>query len=137
MVFCLFGFYSCEVCGDLNSPTRDRTCSPCLGRRSLNLWSTREGPPYKCLTGLPMSYSPCLITVSLSDFLLPIHLLPNSTENGLSRPGIFQPYRGVFHLSLLHLQRAHQGKSPALPAGSQGPQPSKRCPVDLPHPPFN
>ena len=27
---------------DLRSPTRDWTCAPCIGRRSLNHWTTRE-----------------------------------------------------------------------------------------------
>ena len=27
---------------DLGSPTRDRTCTPCTGRQSLNHWTTRE-----------------------------------------------------------------------------------------------
>ena len=29
---------------DLSSLTRDRTCSPCTGRQSLNRWATREVP---------------------------------------------------------------------------------------------
>ena len=29
---------------DLSSPTRDRTCVPCIGRRILNHWTTREVP---------------------------------------------------------------------------------------------
>ena len=28
----------------LSSPTRDRTCTPCIGRQSLNHWTTREVP---------------------------------------------------------------------------------------------
>ena len=31
---------------DLSSPTRDRTRTPCIGRRSLNHWTAREVP--KC-----------------------------------------------------------------------------------------
>ena len=27
---------------DLSSLTRDRTCTPCIGRRSLNHWTARE-----------------------------------------------------------------------------------------------
>ena len=37
--FC-FGF-GCQA-WDLCSPTRDRTCTPCIGRRSLNHWTARE-----------------------------------------------------------------------------------------------
>ena len=29
---------------DLSSPTRARTCLPCIGRRILNHWTTREVP---------------------------------------------------------------------------------------------
>ena len=29
---------------DLSSPTRDRTCTPCIERRSLNHWTAREVP---------------------------------------------------------------------------------------------
>ena len=29
---------------DLSSLTRDRTCTPCIGRRSLNRWTAREVP---------------------------------------------------------------------------------------------
>ena len=29
---------------DLGSPTKDQTCTPCIGRRSLNHWITREVP---------------------------------------------------------------------------------------------
>ena len=29
---------------DLSSLTRDRTCTPCIGRRSLNHWNAREVP---------------------------------------------------------------------------------------------
>ena len=29
---------------DLSSSTRDRTCTPCIGRQSLNHWTAREVP---------------------------------------------------------------------------------------------
>ena len=35
---------------DLNSPTRDRTLTPCIGRQSLNHWTTREIPPLILIT---------------------------------------------------------------------------------------
>ena len=38
LVFWLRGMW------DLSSPTRDRTCTPCIGRRSLNHWTAREVP---------------------------------------------------------------------------------------------
>ena len=31
-----------QSCGDLSSPTRNWTCTPCIGRRSLNHWTARE-----------------------------------------------------------------------------------------------
>ena len=41
--FCsVFWFFGCEACGNLSSPTRDRTHTPCIGRRSLNHWAARE-----------------------------------------------------------------------------------------------
>ena len=35
---------------DLSSPTRDGTCTPCTGRRSLNHWTTGEVPTVQVLT---------------------------------------------------------------------------------------
>ena len=35
---------------DLSSPTRDWTCTPCLGRWSLNQWTTRESPCHSRFT---------------------------------------------------------------------------------------
>ena len=35
---------------DLSSPTRDRTHTPCIGRRSLNHWATRKAPKLTILT---------------------------------------------------------------------------------------
>ena len=32
---------------DLSSLTRDQTCTPCIGRRSLNHWTAREVPAFK------------------------------------------------------------------------------------------
>ena len=38
---------------DLSSPTRDRTCVPCIGRRILNHWTAREVPAFGFLNLLP------------------------------------------------------------------------------------
>ena len=38
MIFQLQGMW------DLSSPNRDWTCSPCIGKRSLNHWTSREVP---------------------------------------------------------------------------------------------
>ena len=40
LVFWLRGMW------DLSSPTRDRTRTPCIGRRSLNHWTTSEVPEF-------------------------------------------------------------------------------------------
>ena len=42
--FCFFG-HRPKCMWNLSSPTRDGTCIPCIGRRSLNHWTTREVPP--------------------------------------------------------------------------------------------
>ena len=39
-----------HVIWDLSSPTRDRTCVPCIRRRILNRWTTREVPGRRFLT---------------------------------------------------------------------------------------
>ena len=41
---------------DLNSPTRDRTHTPCTGRRSLNHWTTKVVPMF-------LLFIQCLIEV--------------------------------------------------------------------------
>ena len=44
---------------DLSSPTRGQTCSPCIGRWSLNPWTAREVPhgwPWKSTYKLHYSY---------------------------------------------------------------------------------
>ena len=40
-MFCGFGH---EARGDLSSPTRNWTCTSCIGRQNLNHWTTREAP---------------------------------------------------------------------------------------------
>ena len=37
-----FWVFGCEACGNLSFQTRDRTCTSCIGRWSLNHWTTRE-----------------------------------------------------------------------------------------------
>jgi len=41
--FCFFG-HRPKYMWDLSSPTKDQTCTPCIGRWSLNHWITREVP---------------------------------------------------------------------------------------------
>ena len=40
-----FLFFWPQGMWDLRSLTRDRTCTLCIGRRSLNHWTAREVPP--------------------------------------------------------------------------------------------
>ena len=40
-----FGFWPQDMC-DLNSPTKDWTHTPCIGRWSLNPWTTRKVPGF-------------------------------------------------------------------------------------------
>ena len=40
-MFCFFWF---RGMWDLSSPARDQTQTPCIGRRSLNYWTTRKAP---------------------------------------------------------------------------------------------
>ena len=43
--FCLiFHFFGLCSMWDLSSPTRNRTCTPCIGRQSLNHWGARKAP---------------------------------------------------------------------------------------------
>ena len=43
LLFCPQGMW------DLSSLMRVRTCTPCIGRQSLNHWTTREVPPHSLL----------------------------------------------------------------------------------------
>ena len=52
---------------DLGSPTRDWTCNPCTGRRSLNHWTVREVPLlFPSLTCFLRPYIPVKPTASTS-----------------------------------------------------------------------
>ena len=48
--YCLCFLFFCFFCHrpkhmwNLSSPTKDQTCTPCIGRGSLNHWTTREVP---------------------------------------------------------------------------------------------
>ena len=43
LLFYVLVFWSRGI-WDLSFPTRDRTCTPCIGRRSLTHWTAREVP---------------------------------------------------------------------------------------------
>ena len=43
-LFCFFCGVGQDACGNLNSPTRDQTSTPCIGRGALNHWISREVP---------------------------------------------------------------------------------------------
>ena len=38
----MFRFFGQKACGILALQTRDRTCTACIARRSLNHWTARE-----------------------------------------------------------------------------------------------
>ena len=40
----MFWFFGPQSTWDLSLPTRDQTHTPCIGRQSLNHWTTREVP---------------------------------------------------------------------------------------------
>ena len=46
--FFMVCFSDCEAPGNLSSQTREWTCIPCNGRRSLNHWTAREVPGRRC-----------------------------------------------------------------------------------------
>ena len=43
-MFLCFGFFGCEACENLSSPTMDLTHTPCIRRQSLNHWAASEVP---------------------------------------------------------------------------------------------
>ena len=43
LLFCVLVFWP-QGMWDLSSPTRERTCTPCTGRQSLNHWTTGKVP---------------------------------------------------------------------------------------------
>ena len=44
-------FFWLQGMWDLSCPTRDRTCTSCIGGQSLNHWTTREVPELDILNG--------------------------------------------------------------------------------------
>ena len=56
----MFWFFGQEGCGGLSSWTKDRTHSPCIGRWSLNHWTTREVPVNYFVVLIPWSQKSCL-----------------------------------------------------------------------------
>ena len=52
-----FGFWLQDI-GDLSSPTRDPTHTPCIGRWSLHHWTTREVPLLKIYYNLEKAMAP-------------------------------------------------------------------------------
>ena len=61
LVFWLRGMWN------LSSPTRDRTCTPCIGRQSLNHWTMREVPDlFNVASRLFSSCCTCFCWTSIS-----------------------------------------------------------------------
>ena len=46
LLFFMFWVFGHKACQDLSSPTRVQTCVACIGRQSLNQWTTREVPKH-------------------------------------------------------------------------------------------
>ena len=61
LVFWLRGMW------DLGSLTRDRTRTPCIGRRSLNHWTTKKVPPAESWDGCTLTRDPEAASSGLSD----------------------------------------------------------------------
>ena len=55
-VFFMFWFLWPRGMWDLSFPTRDRTCTPCIGRRSLSHWTAREVPAHYYFKSLFIDY---------------------------------------------------------------------------------
>ena len=68
---------------DLHSPTRDWTCTPCSGRRSLHHWTAREVP---CFTSFDFALSG---KIPLLYLWVPLSPLPSSPV-----------VKGLFHANL-------------------------------------
>ena len=62
----MFLFFGPEACGNLSSPTRDQTHTPCIGRQSLNHWSAREVPAM-ALFDSHFTFSGALVSLSNND----------------------------------------------------------------------
>ena len=66
LLFYVFGFWP-QGTWDLISLIRDRTPAPCIGRQSLNHWTTREVPTHRHVFK-PLSCADlCLVLYELSD----------------------------------------------------------------------
>ena len=61
LLFSGFGFLAQGI-WDVSSPTMDQTCTPCIGRWSLNHWTTREVPTlgFRQASSLVLSPLACL-----------------------------------------------------------------------------
>ena len=78
-----FGVFWPKGIWDLSSPTRDWTCTPCLGRWSFNHWTTREVPYFSIkMVSIKMWMNRMFISSSICSFIecvLSLLLLPLPT----------------------------------------------------------
>ena len=66
---------------NLNSPTRDQTCTPCIGRWGLNTWATREIPKIPCIKRTSCYCAFACLWASLHCTLIPLFLgLPGGSD---------------------------------------------------------
>ena len=86
--FCfMFLFFWPRGMWDLSSPTRDRICTPCIERRSLNHWTAREIPSSICfgpflrmfISLFTLSFCSCMFSAfSVKALRIVIIILKNS-----------------------------------------------------------
>ena len=66
-----FGVFWPKGIWDLSSPTRDWTCTPCLGRWSFNHWTTREVPYFSIkMVSIKMWMNRMFISSSICSFIV-------------------------------------------------------------------
>ena len=73
---------------DLSSLTKDRTRTPCIGRRSLNHWTAREVPVFAFLEPLPFVEVDVVWNPYYAALLLHLWLLGYSLSDGNHRVGL-------------------------------------------------
>ena len=76
---------------DLSSSTRDQTCTPCIGRWSINHWPIKEAPPLVLLSYVSESLSVPLCSLSL------IALIAHSSFMLYNDNEIKIPLKSEFH----------------------------------------
>ena len=117
---------------NVSSPTRDSTCTPWIGRQSLNHWITREAPnlTFKIMRNLLEAN---LKNNQRMDLCLDINISQFSSVQSLSRVWLFAtPWIAARQASLsitnswsplkpIHVHRVHDAIQPSHPLSSPSP----------------